>query len=53
MWMLSWNMILLDLFDGLTPVVVHQAMAAWDVRKTEIINVEVGRMREANQMLNG
>lgn len=42
-----------DLFEGLTPVVVHQAMAAWDVRKTEIINVEVGRMREANQMLNG
>ena len=41
------------MFDGLTPVVVHQALAAWDVRKMEIVNVEVGRIREANQMLNG
>jgi programmed cell death 6-interacting protein len=47
------SIIFLDLFEGLTPVAVHQAMAAWDVRKMEIINVEVGRMREANQMLNG
>ena len=31
---------------------VHQALAAWDVRKMEIINVEVGRIREANQLLN-
>jgi programmed cell death 6-interacting protein len=47
------DLLFLDLFEGLTPVVVHQAMAAWDVRKMEIVNVEVGRMREANQMLNG
>ena len=31
---------------------VHQALAAWDVRKMEIVNVEVGRIREANQLLN-
>ena len=42
-----------DLFEGLTPVVVHQALAAWDVRKIEIVNTEVGRIREANQILNG
>jgi programmed cell death 6-interacting protein len=41
------------LFEGLTPVVIHQALVAWDVRKMELINVEVGRLREATQMLNG
>ena len=34
-------------------MVVHQALAAWDVRKIEIVNTEVGRIRESNQMLNG
>jgi len=28
-------------------------MVAWDTRKMELINVEVGRMREATQLLNG
>lgn len=42
-----------DLFDTLTPIVIHQAMGAWEVRKIEIINVEVGKLREANQFLNG
>ena len=41
------------MFEGLTPVVVHQALVAWDVRKGELVNVEVGRMREATHMLNG
>jgi len=42
-----------DLFDSLTPIVIHQALGAWEVRKIEIINVEVGKLREANQFLNG
>lgn len=42
-----------DLFQGLTPVAVHQALAAWEGRKMEIVNVEVGRLRETTQQLNG
>ncbi|XP_043204066.1 programmed cell death 6-interacting protein-like [Amphibalanus amphitrite] len=42
-----------DLFAQLTPVPVQQAMAGYEVRKTELVNTEVGRLREATQTLNG
>ena len=42
-----------DLFAQLTPVQVQQAMAGYEVRKTELVNAEVGRLREATQTLNG
>ena len=45
--------LLADLFEGLTPLVVHQALVAWDVQKGELVNVEVGLMREPTDMLNG
>lgn len=35
------------------PVPVHQALASYDLRKTEIINTEITRLREATQQLNG
>ncbi len=35
------------------PVAVHQALAAFDVRKAEIVNGEVNRMREQTQLMNG
>jgi len=41
-----------DLFEELVPVVVHQAMAAFDVRKTEIVNTEIMKLRESTQLLN-
>ena len=41
-----------DLFESLVPVTVHQAMAAYDVRKSEIINGEVSKLRDATNMLN-
>ncbi|KAI4457578.1 pcd6 interacting protein-related [Holotrichia oblita] len=41
-----------DLFSELVPVAVHQAMAAYDVRKTEITQAEIGRLRESTQVLN-
>jgi programmed cell death 6-interacting protein len=34
------------------PVAIHQAMAACDVRKTEIVNTNVGKLREATAVLN-
>lgn len=42
-----------DLFSELVPVAVHQALAAYDVRKTEIVNMEIGRLRESTTVLNG
>lgn len=42
-----------DLFSDLTPVPVHQALAAYEVRKTEIVNGEIARLRESTQVLNG
>lgn len=42
-----------DLFESLVPVALHQAIAASDARKNEIVNGEVMRLREATQNLNG
>ncbi|XP_013793109.1 programmed cell death 6-interacting protein-like [Limulus polyphemus] len=42
-----------DLFSTLMPVPVTQAIQAFDVRKTEVVNQEIGRMREQTQMMNG
>ncbi|XP_071444735.1 programmed cell death 6-interacting protein isoform X2 [Hetaerina americana] len=41
-----------DLFAALVPVAVHQAMAAYDSKKNEIVNAEVLKLRENTQLLN-
>ncbi|UYV60545.1 PDCD6IP, partial [Cordylochernes scorpioides] len=41
-----------DLFSHLLPVAVQQAVQVFDVRKTDIVNTELGRLREQNQLLN-
>ena len=41
-----------DLFDELCPVAVHQALAAFDVKKSEIVNGELARLKEAVNMTN-
>ncbi|XP_046393969.1 programmed cell death 6-interacting protein [Ischnura elegans] len=41
-----------DLFAALVPVAVHQAMAAYDAKKNEIVNAEVLKLRESTQLLN-
>lgn len=42
-----------DLFTDLVPVVLHQALAASEARKNEIVGGEVMKLREATQTLNG
>ncbi|XP_072394726.1 programmed cell death 6-interacting protein [Diabrotica undecimpunctata] len=42
-----------DLFTELVPVAVHQALASYDIRKTEIVNTEITKLRESSQLLNG
>ncbi|XP_050432887.1 programmed cell death 6-interacting protein [Adelges cooleyi] len=42
-----------DLFEDLVPISVQQALSTYDVRKTELVNTEIGKLREATQILNG
>lgn len=41
-----------DLFASLVPVPVHQAIAAFDTRRSEIVNTEIGKLREQTQLMN-
>lgn len=41
-----------DLFAELVPVVVHQAMAAYELRKNEIQNGEISKLRDSTQFIN-
>nr|XP_024219620.1 programmed cell death 6-interacting protein isoform X1 [Halyomorpha halys] len=42
-----------DLFQDLVPMPVHQAVAAYEVRKSELVNREINELRKATQLLNG
>ena len=35
------------------PLAVHAAMSAYEAKKGQLVNMEVGRIREATQTLNG
>ncbi|XP_024083246.1 programmed cell death 6-interacting protein [Cimex lectularius] len=41
-----------DLFEGLVPLPVHQALAAYEIRKAELVNREISELRTATQLLN-
>lgn len=41
------------MFSALLPMAVQQAMSAFDLRKTEIINSEKAKLQSETQMLNG
>ena len=41
-----------ELFSALMPVHIHQAMAAYEVRKQEMVGKELNRMKEGTNMLN-
>uniref|UniRef100_A0A0N5AMA9 BRO1 domain-containing protein n=1 Tax=Syphacia muris TaxID=451379 RepID=A0A0N5AMA9_9BILA len=42
-----------DMFSSLVPVQVHQALATYESRKADLINMETGRLREHTQIMNG
>ncbi|XP_043268498.1 programmed cell death 6-interacting protein [Venturia canescens] len=41
-----------DLFEDLLPVMVHQALSSYEVRKNELVNSEISKLREMTQVLN-
>lgn len=42
-----------DLFAELLPVSVHQALSSYEVRRNELVNSEISKLREMTQILNG
>lgn len=41
-----------DLFEKLMPVHIHQALAAFDVRRQEVVGKELNRLKEGTNLLN-
>ncbi|XP_041371730.1 programmed cell death 6-interacting protein-like isoform X2 [Gigantopelta aegis] len=41
-----------DLFEKLVPLAVHDALTSFENRKSQIVNMEIGRLREATQLMN-
>lgn len=44
---------LLDLFERLVPLAVHNAISVYESKKSQLVNTEIGRMRDATQTMNG
>ena len=42
----------MDIFTKMVPMAVHNALVAYESRKAEIVNLEIGRMREGTQLIN-
>lgn len=43
---------IVDLFEKLVPIPVYEALSAFENRKTQIVNTEIGRLREQTQLMN-
>jgi len=41
-----------DMFESLVPVAVQNALATFETRKNDVVNIDVSRMREYNQLMN-
>jgi len=41
-----------ELFEALMPVHIHQALAAYEVRKSELVGKELTRLKEGTNMMN-
>lgn len=41
-----------DLFEDLLPVVVHHALSSYEIRRNELVNTEISKLREMTQVLN-
>ncbi|CAL1536222.1 unnamed protein product [Lymnaea stagnalis] len=41
-----------DLFEKIVPLPVHEALTAFENRKSQIVSMEVGRLRNATELMN-
>jgi len=41
-----------DLFEKVVPLAIQQALTMFENRRSELVNREIGRLREATQLLN-
>lgn len=41
-----------ELFDKLVPVAVHQALVSYDLRRSELVNKELAKVKDATTMIN-
>ncbi|KAG8037386.1 hypothetical protein G9C98_005596 [Cotesia typhae] len=41
-----------DLFEDLLPVAVHHALSSYEIRRNELVNTEISKLREMTQVLN-
>ena len=41
-----------DMFEKVVPLAVHNALVVFETRKQEIVNMEIGRLREATTLVN-
>ncbi|KAI5698642.1 hypothetical protein M8J75_009827 [Diaphorina citri] len=41
-----------DLFEFLVPMVIHQSMAGFEQKKSDIVNGEIAKLRESTQLMN-
>uniref|UniRef100_A0A8D8W3V9 Programmed cell death 6-interacting protein n=1 Tax=Cacopsylla melanoneura TaxID=428564 RepID=A0A8D8W3V9_9HEMI len=42
----------IELFEFLVPMVIHQSMAGFEQKKSDIVNGEIGKLRESTQLMN-
>jgi len=41
-----------DLFEKVVPLAIQQALTMFESRRAEVVNREIGRLREATQLMN-
>ena len=47
-----WNVSVADLFEKIVPIAVYDAMNVFEGRRSQIMNMEIGRLREQTNLMN-
>ena len=48
-----FSLLISDLFEKIVPIPVYDAMNVFEGRKSQITNMEIGRLREQTTLMNG
>ena len=52
-WRLMVSYLLVDLFTSLMPLPVHVALQSFDGKRKDLVERQIERLREKNNLLNG